>query len=196
MKTVLVLFLNLCFLVAVARAQEDPVQQQIDQINGQIQDIEAAQAAQEKRIEALEGEVNNLASQLNQNNTQQFASQSDLQQLAGQVQEIDRKRQDDNQRILNQLTQLEQSLNTPGPTYRPPVATATVAGNNPNPNASGTQTGYNYNIQSGDTISAIARAYRHQGVKVSVEQILGANPGLNPNDLQVGRKIFIPAPTQ
>jgi LysM repeat protein len=43
---------------------------------------------------------------------------------------------------------------------------------------------------------SLAKAYRDQGIKVTSEQILKANPGLNPNTLKVGQKIFIPAPAQ
>jgi LysM repeat protein len=31
---------------------------------------------------------------------------------------------------------------------------------------------------------------------VTTDQILKANPGLNPNSLKVGQKIFIPAPAK
>jgi LysM repeat protein len=54
--------------------------------------------------------------------------------------------------------------------------------------------GYEYTIQPGNTLSAIAKAYRAQGVKVTVSAILKANPGLNPGSLIVGKQIFIPAP--
>lgn len=169
------------------------MQHQIDQINGQIQDLVAAQAMQEKRLEALEGEVNHLASQLSQGSAQQLADQQALRQLAEEVREIDRKRQEDNERVLAELTQLEQSLNAANSNPRPQAPAPTATSNSP---PAGPQAGYDYIVQSGDTIAAIARAYRQQGVKVTVEQILRANPGLNPMDLQVDRKIFIPAPAQ
>lgn len=193
MKKVLVWILISSFSVVVARAQESAVQQEIDQINGQLEALEAAQAMQEKHLEALEGQVNNLASQLSQGSAQQLADQQALQQLAAQVQEIDRKRQEDNQRVLQELTQLEQALSAANSNSRPqaPMPPVTASANPPGP-----QTGYDYTIQNGDTIFAIVQAYRQQGVKISVKQILGANPGLNPNDLQVGRKIFIPASAQ
>ena len=63
------------------------------------------------------------------------------------------------------------------------------------PTPVGPQTGHPYIIASGDTLAAIAKAYRAQGVKVSVKDILAANPGLDPNKLYVGKKIFIPDPS-
>ena len=49
-------------------------------------------------------------------------------------------------------------------------------------------------IQSGDTLSAIVQAYKEKNIKVTVAQILKANPGLKAERLIVGTKIFIPAP--
>jgi LysM repeat protein len=60
--------------------------------------------------------------------------------------------------------------------------------------ADGPQKGYYYTVQSGNTIAAIAKAYRDQGVKVSVSDILKANPKVDPAKLYVGQKIFVPDP--
>ena len=60
----------------------------------------------------------------------------------------------------------------------------------------GKESGYEYKVAAGDTLLIIAKAYRDQGIKVTSEQILKANPGLDPKSLKVGQKIFIPAPAQ
>ena len=88
MKRFLVWFLILSFPAVAARAQDSATEQQIDKLSGQIQDVLAAQAAQEKRIEALEQQINNLGSQANQAGASGFASQDDLKKLAEQVQEL------------------------------------------------------------------------------------------------------------
>lgn len=195
MKRMLTGFLMLSLSIAVAGAQESAVQRQIDKLNGQMQDVLAAQAAQEKRIEALERQINNLNNQLNQPGASGFASQDDLKKLAAQVQEIDKKRQEDNRRVLKELEQLEKSLGTSPPGRRsPPEASPEPLKGHPL--TSGPQNGYDYTIHQGDTLMAIAKAYRDQGVKVTTEQILKANPGLNPKNLKIGQKIFIPAPAQ
>ena len=51
-----------------------------------------------------------------------------------------------------------------------------------------------YTIQSGDTIDAIVAAYKEKDIKITVAQILAANPGLKADRLRVGQKIYIPAP--
>ena len=45
------------FTAALARAQDAATQQQIDQLNGKLQDLIDAQAAQGKRLDALEKEI-------------------------------------------------------------------------------------------------------------------------------------------
>jgi len=168
------------FTCGIARAQEDATQQQIDKLSGQIQDLLDAQAAQGKRIDALEKQISDLSDKFNQPGGNNFAGAEDLKKLAAQVQEIDKKRQDDNQKILDTLEKLGR-----GATPRH-ASTATT------PTANVPSKGYYYEIQAKDTVSGIAKKYRAEGVKVTADQILSANPGLNPNSLIVGKKIFIP----
>ncbi len=53
-------------------------------------------------------------------------------------------------------------------------------------------TGYYYKVQAGDTLSAIAEAYRQSGVSVTAEQIRAANGLSRKESLRPGRKLFIP----
>jgi len=75
----------------------------------------------------------------------------------------------------------------------PSVTTNAATGGS---SAGGKENGYERTIAAGDTLSVIAAAYRDQGIKVTSDQILKANPGLDPKNLKVGQKIFIPAPAQ
>ncbi|HLX94979.1 MAG TPA: LysM peptidoglycan-binding domain-containing protein [Verrucomicrobiae bacterium] len=200
MKRILVWFLILSFAaVTAARAQDDATQQQIDKLTGQIQDLLDAQAAQGKRIEALEKEIGDLQNQSTQPGSSS-ASPDDLKKLAEQVQEIDKKRQEDNDRVLKELEHLEKAMGaSPGHRAPPDISpdiTPTPLKDHTNAGASGPQNGYDYTVHSGDTLSAIAKAYRAQGVKVTTDQILKANPGLDTKNMKVGQKIFIPAPGQ
>jgi LysM repeat protein len=177
------------FTASLARAQDDATQQQIDKLSGQIQDLLDAQAAQGKRIDALEKEISDLSDKSNQPGV--AASPDDLKKLAEQVQEIDKKRQDDNERILKELERLDKSMGVSSPSHKTEPSVSPTSASTP---SSGPQKGYDYTIQDKDTLSAIAKAYRAQGIKVTTSQILAANPGLNPNSLVVGKKIFIPDP--
>jgi LysM repeat protein len=183
----------LTFTVCAARGQDAATQQQLDKLSGQIQDILETQAAQTKRLDALEMEIGDLSDKLNQPAAaNDSASAEDLKKLAAQVQEIDKKRQDDNEQILKAIAQLGKTGGgSTGHKSSPAVSTTTST----DTSAPGADTPhYEYTIAAGDTISAIAKAYRAQGVKVTSAQILAANPGLNANSLIVGKKIFIPAP--
>jgi LysM repeat protein len=181
------------FTVSLARAQDDATQQQIDKLSGQIQDLLDAQAAQGKRIDALEKQIADLSDKLNQPAANNSASADDLKKLAAQVQEIDKKRQDDNDLILKELEKLGKAGCVPAAVHKSSSSVATTAStDNSTPGAGGPQNGYYYTIAAGDTISAIAKAYRAKGVKITSGQILAANAGLNPNSLIVGKKIFIP----
>ena len=53
--------------------------------------------------------------------------------------------------------------------------------------------GIEYTVQQGDTLSAIAQACKDKKIKVTVDQIVKANPGLKPDKMRPGQKLFIPA---
>ena len=175
-------------MVCAARGQDAATQQQIDKLSGQIQDILETQAAQTKRLETLEKQISDLGDKLNQPAANDSASADDLKKLAAQVQEIDKKRQADNEQILKAIEKLGKTGGaSTGHKSSPVIAT---------PTDTSTPKGYNYTIAAGDTLSSIAKAYRDSDkhVKVTTSQILMANPGLDATKLYIGKIIFIPDP--
>lgn len=193
MRKISLWFFIFTLAVCAVRGQDAATQQQLDKLSGQIQDLIDAQGVQAKRMDALEKEISDLRDKVNQPAVADIASADDLKKLAAQVQEIDKKRQADNEQIMKILEKLAKVSGGSASGHKStPVAAA--AGDTPVASASGPQKGYDYTIAANDTISAIARAYRAQGVKVTTEQILAANPGLGPKNLVVGKKIFIPDP--
>ncbi|HEY5296506.1 MAG TPA: LysM peptidoglycan-binding domain-containing protein [Verrucomicrobiae bacterium] len=192
MKKISLWLFILVFTASFARAQDAATQQQIDKLSGQIQDIEDAQATQDKSISALEKQISDLSGKLNQPDANTFASADDLKKLAEQVQEIDKKRQDDNDLILKQLEKIAKAGGGTVSHHAAAPVVSTTTPDNASPAPGGPQKGYDYTIASGDTISAIAKRCRAQGVKVTSDEILKANPGLDPKSLVVGKKIFIP----
>ena len=186
----------LCILILAttvaprAHAQDAATQAQLDKISGEIQDVQDALAQQDKRITALEQKINDLQEKTSQPAGNDYASADDLKKLAEQVQEIDQKRQEDNKKILAAIARLGH-----GGAIEPPAKSPDVSQTPQTPDANpNNQNGYYYQIEPKNTLSAIAKAYSAKGVKVTVDDILKANPGLNPNKLIVGQKIFIPAP--
>jgi LysM repeat protein len=190
MKRISLWFLVFIFAACLARAQDAATQQQMDQINGRLQDLIDAQALQAKRITALEKEISELHDKPNASG----ASPDDLQKLADQVQELAKKQQADNDLILKEIAKLGKvggsssgRKSTPGAMTNAPTS---------GPSTGSKESGYEYKVAAGDTLMIIAKAYRDQGIKVTAEQILKANPGLDPKSLKVGQKVFIPAPAQ
>ena len=52
--------------------------------------------------------------------------------------------------------------------------------------------GYEFVIEPGDSLAAIVQAFREKGVVISMDDLIAANPGLNPESLEPGQKLFIP----
>ena len=176
-----------------SRADDAAVEERLNKLSGQIEDLLAAAAKQDKRLSALAKELEGVREQATKP-TGNYASQEELSKLAVKLQEIDQKRVTDNEHIVKEIEKLGKAL-TAGPKPKPvkpptPVEDPGKGGGNA---GGGADKGFDYIIAPGDTLSTIAQAYREKGVKVTSEQILKENPGLKANSLKVGQKIFIPS---
>jgi len=183
--------LALCSAPAV-RAQDAATQERLDKLNGRIEDLTAAQEALKKQISELNRELGSVREQSAKPNTS-YARPEDLNVLAEKIKEVDRKRMDDAEKVRTELLKLRQALapSLASPKQKPaPVPKEKLAPEKP----AGDEKVFPYVIQSGDTLDAIVLAYKEKNIKVTVAQILKANPGLKANSLKVGQKIFIPAP--
>ena len=126
--------------------------------------------------------------------TGNYASPEQLKRLADSLKEVDRKRVDDNEKTRAELLKLAVILNKPLPP-QPKKKTASVPSepSTDKENKPGkTEEMAEYVIKSGDTLGLIAQAYREKNVKITVDQILKANPGLVPEKMHVGQKIRVP----
>ena len=197
MKTISCWFLIFTLMAAAmprVRAQDSATQQQLDQLSSSIQDIQSSLTQQNKRITDLESKISAMQDKLNAPGGNDYASSDDLKKLAEQVQEIDKKRQADNEKILAALEKIGKGGGGGESIHTEPNISTTPNTGNSTATPGGPQNGYNYQIQDGNTLSKIAKAYQAKGIKVTVKQILDANPGLDPKNLIVGKTIFIPAP--
>jgi len=186
------------FLIALSlcagrelRAQDAATEERLNKLNGLVQDLLEDKAHQKKQIESLSREIQSLREQVSKP-TGNYATQEDLRTLARKLQEIDQKRLEDNERIVKKIEKLGETLASPPPGKR--RQPTPVPSENPPPGNTPPEKGFEHIVASGDTLSTIAQAYREKGVKVTVDQILKANPGLKEKSLRVGQKIFIPAP--
>ncbi len=190
MKRISVWLATLMFCGAtILRAQDAAVEERLNKLSGQIEDLLAAVAKQDKRLSALETELESVREQAGKPSGN-FASADELRRLAEKLQEIENKRVADNERIVQAIAKMERA---PASSTRPPRSQPREDAPRPPASGGATEGGYEHVIAAGDTLSTIAQAYREKGVKVTVDQILKANPGLKEKSLKVGQKIRIPA---
>jgi len=184
--------LTLAALTPTARAQDAATEERLNKLNGLVQDLVEDKANMKRQLDAMAKEISALREQ--GSSAASSASAEDLKRLADQVKEIDRKREADKDLILKEIEKLGKAIGAAGRAQQ--TATQTKSESGSNRGGSPSEKGYEYVVQSGDTLSAIAAAYKEQGVKVSVDDILKSNPGLKATSLTVGKKIFIPAPAK
>lgn len=180
-------------LVAAQDGNAQEYEERYKRLNAVVEELLASQATLQKRIAGLSDEIRALREEQGRN-VNQYVRPEDLrkglEKLAEKVREIDQKREDDRKLILEEIRKLA-SAPVPEPPARKPKPEKEP---DPTPAPAGPQKGYEYQVKSGDTVAAIVTAYQQSGVKVTLSQVLKANPGLNPNRLKVGQKIFIPDP--
>jgi nucleoid-associated protein YgaU len=193
MKRISFLLLTLALCSApVARAQDAATQERLDKLSGRIDDLEASRDALKKRVDELAKEVEGVREHSSKPNPS-YARPEDLNRLAEAIKEVDRKRLDDAEKVHTELLKLRKLLEAPlaSPKQKP----TSLPKDKPAPDKpAGDEKVFPYVIQSGDTLDAIVLAYKEKNIKVTVAQILKANPGLKADRLRVGQKIFIPAP--
>lgn len=194
MKRIFAVWSILLFCVLTGSAQDSALEQRLNELNGRIETLLESQEGMRKQIAALAQEISTVREQQNKP-LPASASQEDLKRLADAVREVDRKRLDDYDKIRAELLKLGKTLTASAP-MAPKASTrethkesAKDSGKEATP-----ETVFEYEVQKGDTLSLILQAYREKNVKVTMDQVLKANPGLKPERLRPGQKISIPVP--
>jgi len=159
------------------------------QLKADLEDAQEANNALLKRMEALERENRSLRSNLAKVPTAPV-SETDLKRLSDQLLEriktVDAQRAEDNRLLVEQIKQLAKAID--GMNKAPAVPSHT-----PSKPARRVKTSAELKIEPGWTLSAIAEAYRQDGYKVSVADILEANPKItDPKKIRSGETIIIP----
>jgi septal ring factor EnvC (AmiA/AmiB activator) len=171
---------------AAAIAERQAAEERYKRLNSAIEDLVSAQAAMGKRLNALADELRSVREELARanNNANNYVSRADYDALLGKLKDLDEQRKRDRELILQKIQDLEKV-----PPVAPPATTPTPA---PNEGSKAAAKGYEYRIQKGDTLATVVEAYQQKGVKVNLQQVIDANPNVNPKKLRVGQKIFIP----
>jgi septal ring factor EnvC (AmiA/AmiB activator) len=183
--------------ISKVRADDAATEERLNQLSGKIEDLIASQETQRKQLADLRREIESLREQASKP-TGNFAAQEDLKRVADAVKEVDRKRLEDYEKIRTTIKELGTTLAVqPLKTKKSDSGVMEIAQTDKHPKSEKTEKsekGFEYTIKSGDTLSGIVTAYREQNIKVTKDQILTANPGLVPEKMRLGQKIWIPAP--
>lgn len=179
--------------VPALQAQDAASEERYNKLSGQIEDLRSSQDALNRKLENVAKEIEALRGQMDKQPSANFASDEDLKRLAESIKEIDRKRLDDYEKIRTELKGLGKTLassSASGHRSPPAVVEDTSAKSKP----AVPDKGFEYEVKKDDTLSLIVKAYRENNIKITMDQVLKANPGLKPEKMRVGQKIFIPAP--
>jgi TolA-binding protein len=160
-------------------------------MNTKIEQLEDTLQAYQKQIGTLVDEVHSLRGEVDRlkSRNESAATQESIKRLADKIEEVDKKRQADNELVISQLKALGKGLSKTAPrepvtpkVEKPPAS----EGNSPPEKA------YEYKIKDGDTLVRIVADLRAQNYKVSQKQVMDANPGVNWSRLKIGQTIYIP----
>jgi LysM repeat protein len=186
-------FFLVLFALCVApmlHAEDAATEERLNKLSGQIEDLLAGQKAQREQIATLSKELEGIREQADKPNASYTSLAANCTSLAEAIKEVDRKRLEDYEKIRADLLKLGKTLATPPPTSKKIVTPATT--DNAPPAAP--EKGFEYVVKSGDTLSGIIAGCREKNIKITKDQLIKANPGLVPEKMRIGQKIFIPAP--
>ena len=175
---------------AAARRQAD--EERYRRLNSAVEDLQASQNTVLKRLADMGQEIRQVREDLDRLKTSNpnYATHEDIKHLANKVQELDQKRDAERRQMLEKLQKIAET-----PAVAPARESVKPRAKPTEDTAPATEMkGYEYVVQKGDSLSAIVAEYRKQGIKVTMDMVLKANPGLKASTVHPGKKIFIPDP--
>ncbi len=173
---------------AAAAAARQDAEERYRHLSATLEELQATLEAQRRRIDTLAGELKSFRDETART-SHDAVTREEFKDYAEKLRELAQKQDADRKLILDEIHKLAKAP-VGRPSERKPEAEPPKAASKPDKE----ETGYEYVIKDKDTVSAIVVACRERGVKVTVKQVLEANPKVNPNRLIPGQKIFIPAP--
>ncbi|MBU1692462.1 MAG: LysM peptidoglycan-binding domain-containing protein [Verrucomicrobia bacterium] len=148
------------------------VQEELRRLAGRMEGVELEISRLQANLETLRG------SQARSAQSETRALQTRLEELEGRLRAVDTAREKDKQEIVDSLSKkIAQLVSTPA---------AGAAKKQSGARRTGPSTGYEHEVQPGESLSAIAVAYG-----VSVKVIMEDNDIKDANRLRVGQILFI-----
>jgi TolA-binding protein len=200
---------------ATAAADREQAEERYRSLVKSIDGLQEGLASLQKNVSALRDEVRHARDELDRfkSKNEGAATQDNIKRLAEKIEEVDKKRLADNEKIVKyidarnaevQKLVLERpsgaGTGTGTGTPRNPATGSAPATGAERPRSAGpppagpgpTEKGFEYKIKSGDRLQKIVAALRAQGFKATEKQIMDANPGVDWSKLKIDQKIFIP----
>lgn len=202
---------------AAEAADRQEAQERALRLKAIIEDVVAAQSAQQKRMLALIEDMKVLRDDTAEA-VGKCATTADFKKLDEKIAALEKARTADRELILGEISKLAKTLAaTPAPAAPPqvpaisdrtiaerrPVGVSTTMVKPKPPEVKATEPapklekGVEHVVNKGEFFSTILAAYNTEFKKlgkkqVTQKQVLAANPGLNPNNIRIGQKVFIP----
>ena len=142
----------------------------------------------DQRLEELSRDIEKLKKGDDRNDAD-FVTRQELKVYVDKLKEIDEKREADKNLILKSIRDLAKIPMAPVPAPKP-------RGNAPEDGPT-----YDYTVKAGDYLGDVIKAYNaefeKQGLRsIDIRQVERANPGLDPNRINVDQVIKIPIPQE
>lgn len=184
---------------AAAAAERLEREANFREMRSNIELLQETLQSQQRRMNTLIEEIHSLREQVDKlkNKAESTATLDAIKQLATKIEEVDTKRQKDNELVRKNLASLGKEVTSSLATPRDPLPTQPPkTENKPAPikdTATPPENMKAYKVQDGDTLTRIVRDLRAIDVKVTEQQIRDANPKVNWNRLIPGKTtIYIP----
>lgn len=174
------------------QSQEAGTEERLNKLAGQIEDLQDSHRVTCSEAAQLEREIALLRSDVSKPK-QTYAKREELDRLLKAVHEMEQKQARDSQRTQTQLVELRRFLTKfslgRGDSARVPQSAISK-------DVPQHTTDAEYVVRAGDTLTAIIRSYQRKGMEFTLEDILAANPGLDPGKLRPGQRIRVPSPSR
>ncbi|MCX6870156.1 MAG: hypothetical protein NTY84_05930 [Verrucomicrobia bacterium] len=208
------------------RAEITP--EDIRQLQTRFQQAEESEERLRARIQKLEATIAELRSQLGEVRSvaasagKDAVTQEQLKKVVDQLRDLDRRRQEDNEKVVHQIKRLADLPTAPPPSFDDPKPKGRKPSGEPSVGAGGTAKSdpksdsksdlksepkadvpkptlptdyefYEHVVRDNQSVSQIINEYnKGYGLKVRLKHVIEANPKLRPERLVTGQKIRIP----
>ena len=189
---------------AVAAAARLETETRLKRLEAELEDMRAANLRQVQKTEILETALRKTVNELA---VSKFASVEDVAKLSDALKELDRKREADRQLVVEKFEEIKRiiaSSPAPGPAGTTDSSKkngkAIVKPNTGDTTPAPDQKGVYHPVEKGQTLLEIIKAYnddlksKGKPGKITLQQVMDANKGLDDKRMKVGQKIFIPIP--